>query len=126
MKVVGSSGAAEAAQVFLSRGCKAVVVTLGGDGVAICSNAYGLSASEVVMIPAPKVTVVDTVGAGDAFVGALAVYLAAGTIPLPEACRRAILIASDSVQRKGSQSSYGSRATLPPELFEGVPTSTTA
>ncbi len=112
----GTSGAAEACQVFLDRGCKAVVVTLGGDGVVI-----GTPASPVVRVPAPKVAVVDTVGAGDAFVGALAVYLAAGSIALPDACSRAIVIASDSVTRKGSQCSYGTRSTLPPELFEGLP-----
>ena len=115
MKVVGTSGAAEAAAVFISRGCKTVLITLGGDGVAVCDG------GPVTLIPAPSVPVVDTVGAGDACVGALAVYLASGAVGMGEACRRAVAIASDSVQRKGSQCSYGTRATLPPELFEGLP-----
>lgn len=61
-----------AIQKLLGLGPKSVVVTLGGDG-AFCADHTG-----AIHVPAQSVRVVDTTGAGDAFVGALAVALAAG------------------------------------------------
>jgi len=55
----------EAAADWLALGPAAVVVTLGGEG------AFALTAAGRVSILAPLVTVVDTVGAGDTFMGAL-------------------------------------------------------
>jgi fructokinase len=55
----------EAAAAWLAAGAALVVVTLGGAG------AFALTASGRVTIPAPTTTVVDTVGAGDTFMGAL-------------------------------------------------------
>lgn len=57
------------------------------------------------MIPARPVTAVDTTGAGDAFVGALAAGLAAGRT-LPDAAAHATRVAAASVQRLGAQASY--------------------
>jgi fructokinase len=54
-----------AAAAWLAAGPAVVVVTLGGDG------ALALTAAGRVTVPAPQVTVVDTVGAGDTFMGAL-------------------------------------------------------
>lgn len=51
--------------------------------------------------------VVDTTGAGDAFVGALAYALAGGT-SLPEAAARANAVAAISVGRRGTQASFPS------------------
>ncbi|WP_245976913.1 carbohydrate kinase family protein [Cryobacterium soli] len=56
---------AEAAADWLAAGPSVVVVTLGGSG------AFALTAAGRVSIVAPLVTVVDTVGAGDTFMGAL-------------------------------------------------------
>lgn len=53
-------------------------------------------------MPAPKVEVVDTTGAGDAFVGALAAHLAQGN-PLREAAASAIEAASKSVTSAGAR-----------------------
>jgi ribokinase len=53
------------------------------------------------------VTAVDTTGAGDAFVGAFAYGLAAGLDELT-AVRLGIALASDSVTRTGTQSSFAS------------------
>jgi ribokinase len=53
-------------------------------------------------IPAPRVTAVDTVGAGDALNGALAAGLAAG-YPLVEAARRAVVAAGLAVTRPGAR-----------------------
>lgn len=57
-------------------------------------------------------------GAGDAFIGALAYYLAreAG-LGLRDMVARAGRIASMSVQRPGTQSSYPARTDLPADLF---------
>ena len=56
---------ADAAAAWLSAGPSVVVVTLGGNG------AFALTAAGRVSIVAPLVRVVDTVGAGDTFMGAL-------------------------------------------------------
>jgi fructokinase len=59
-----------AARALLARGPRLVVVTLGAEG------AVGVSADAEVRVTAPKVKVVDTIGAGDAFGAALLAWLA--------------------------------------------------
>ncbi len=61
---------------------------------------------------------VDTTGAGDAFVGSLAYFLAAGRT-LTSAVERANRIAAVSVQAPGTQSSFPDVADLPSELLAG-------
>jgi ribokinase len=61
--------------------------------------------AELHRISAPKVTAVDTTGAGDAFVGSFSYALASGKDPI-DAMKFGISIASLSVTRKGAQSSY--------------------
>ena len=56
---------ADAAAAWLATGPAVVVVTLGGEG------AFALTAAGRVSVLAPLVSVVDTVGAGDTFMGAL-------------------------------------------------------
>lgn len=58
--------------------------------------------------------VLDTTGAGDAFVGALAHYLARyeTKVPLYKKIGGAILIASMSIQQYGTQTSYPSAKDL--------------
>lgn len=75
---------------------RAVVVTLGGEGAAVVEG------SRVERIPAPRVDVVDTTGAGDAFCGALAQALDSGS-DLVEAARRAVGAAAESVTKPGAQ-----------------------
>ena len=55
----------DAAAAWLAAGPAVVVVTLGGEG------AFALTATGLASVRAPQVTVVDTVGAGDTFMGAL-------------------------------------------------------
>jgi fructokinase len=59
----------EAAHTLLACGPRLVVVTLGAEG------ALGVSADGEVIVPAPVVQVVDTIGAGDAFGAALLAWL---------------------------------------------------
>ena len=99
-----------AARELLSRGAGSVVLTLGERG---CLVVEGDTAVEV---PVEQVRAVDTTGAGDAFVGALAALLAAGR-PLVKAAERANAIAALSVQARGTQTSFPSAAELPAGLL---------
>lgn len=101
--------AAQAAALLRRRGCRAVVVTLGGDGCLV-ADAEGAEHGEGVAVDA-----VDTTGAGDAFVGALACFLARGDT-LRNAARSANRIASLSVLGHGTQTSFPDRSDLPDEL----------
>jgi len=79
-----------------------IVVTLGAAG------AVGLGPEDrLVRTAATPVEAVDTTGAGDAFVGGLAVALALGS-DLEAALRIACALASDSVRRPGTQKSFPS------------------
>ena len=73
-----------------------------------------------VTIPADPVDrVVDTTGAGDAFVGALAFYFVQfPDLDFPEMIRRSGSIASISVQREGTQTSFPFKQDLPDSLFQ--------
>ena len=52
---------------------------------------------------------VDTTGAGDAFIGSFAAFLAQGAAP-EAALTRAARYAADSITRRGAQKSYASAA----------------
>jgi ribokinase len=79
---------------------KNLLVTLGSDG-AILRTKNG----EIMKATAPITEVIDTTGAGDAFVGAFAAALNAGR-EMQIALEFAINFASNSVGKKGAQSSY--------------------
>ncbi|XP_062829445.1 ribokinase isoform X2 [Anolis carolinensis] len=100
--------------ILLERGCKTAIVTLGPEGCVMVSK----NAPTPKHVPAQKVTPVDTTGAGDSFVGALAFYLAYYPhLPLEEMLKRSNCIASISVQTTGTQTSYPYRKNLPQNLF---------
>lgn len=88
-----------AAERLLALGVPSVVVTLGSAGCVVADSAGTLR------IPARRVDVTDTTGAGDAFVGALAARLAAGD-PLPAAAIHATRVAAASVGHMGAQAPY--------------------
>src|SRR5215210_4918022 len=86
----------ESAGKLLDLGPPAVVVTLGAAGAIL---ATGESARHC---PAPESQVVDTTGAGDAVMGALAAKLAEGAL-LEEAVPYAVLAGAGAVTREGAQ-----------------------
>ena len=63
--------------------------------------------------------VVDTTGAGDAFTGALIFFLVEmAQLDVGEAIKRACYVASISVQKEGTQSSYPGKEDLQKWLLE--------
>ncbi|XP_063420015.1 ribokinase-like [Mytilus trossulus] len=107
---------AEAAiDVLLGKGCRYAIITLGEKGTVFASK----DNRTPTYIPATKVKAVDTTGAGDAFVGSLAFYLATRPdLSFENSIQRSSIIASISVQSPGTQYSYPWRKDLQPELFE--------
>jgi ribokinase len=106
---IGRGDELAAARALCERGAGAVVLTLGERGCAIVAEGGELH------LPTRAVAALDTTGAGDAFVGTLAVGLARGH-DLPTAARYANRVATISVQRRGTQTSFPDAA----ELDEGL------
>jgi ribokinase len=94
--VRGLASARKAATELTAQGPRHAVVTAGAHGAALT----GPDGAHT--IEGFKVNAVDTVGAGDTFVGALAVALAAGVPPL-EATRAAAAAGATAVTRHGAQ-----------------------
>ncbi|MBL8899578.1 MAG: ribokinase [Planctomycetes bacterium] len=88
-----------------------VVVTGGANGVCADLAARDGAPARRVLVEAPQVRPVDTVGAGDCFAGALAVGLAEGR-RFEEALRFAVAAAAISVTREGAQASLPTRAEV--------------
>jgi ribokinase len=97
--VDGLASAKRAATELTAKGPRHAVVTAGAHGAALASADAPDGAYTVEGF---KVDAVDTVGAGDTFVGALAVALAAG-VPPPEAVRAAAAAGAAAVTRHGAQ-----------------------
>ena len=94
-----------AAQALLRRGPRRVLVTMGAGGVLLCD------AQAAVHMGTQAVTAVDTVGAGDTFVGGLASGLAEG-LSAAEAVRLGQAAAAIAVGRRGVQSAMPLRVEL--------------
>jgi ribokinase len=99
-KPVTVANGEEAARSLAELGPGTVVVTLGGAGAAVTHGGKSTS------FPAPRVDVIDTTGAGDAFCGAFAADLARGLDPFLAA--RTGVVA-------------GSLATTIPGAYPGIP-----
>lgn len=104
-KVSDLKSASEAAQVFLDKGVKNVVITLGKQG------AFFKNDHEEYLIPAIKTEVIDTTGAGDTFNGALAVAISEGK-SWRDALDFSNKAAAISVSRLGAQSSIPFRKEI--------------
>lgn len=95
----------EAGRELLSLGPRNVVMTLGRDGC------LALNSKQRAFVPSYSVRVVDTVGAGDAFNGALAVALAERR-PLESACEWACAAGALAVTRPGAQGALPNRIDI--------------
>lgn len=91
-----------AAEHLHNLGVKTIVVTLGAAGALVKTAGHA-----AFTVPSFRVPAVDTVAAGDAFNGGLAVALAQGQ-PLATAVRFANAVAAVAVTRPGAQSSLPS------------------
>jgi ribokinase len=113
--VAGLADAADAAADLVKAGARNAVVTAGAAGAAYCGpqpagggDALQAAAGDgqdrpvVRTIPGFKVQATDTVGAGDTFVGALAVALAGGVSPV-EAVTAAAAAGAAAATRPGTQ-----------------------
>lgn len=96
-RVAGLRDAARAAVALTELGPGTAVVTAGAAGAAMAGEAGSAT------VPGFTVRAVDSVGAGDTFVGALAVALAEGVAPV-EALRAACAAAATAATRPGAQS----------------------
>jgi len=108
-----SGGVETAARILRLRGPASIVVTLGAAGALVLDETAGLLAGQ-------RVDLVDPTGAGDVFIGALAVFLAEG-LALRDAARNANAAAALSVTRLGTQSAAPTRAEVEALLSRGVP-----
>ncbi|EFX65038.1 hypothetical protein DAPPUDRAFT_204463 [Daphnia pulex] len=97
--------AAASARCLLEKGCKNhVLITLGDQGAVLLSRQ---DANKPVHIKTPNVSAIDTTGAGDCFLGALAFFLATRPeLSLVKAIEYACVVSSVSVQRNGTQPSF--------------------
>ena len=103
--VTNLDSAKKAAAYFKKKGVTDVVITLGSRGVFVSSK------GKEAIIPAYKVKVVDTTGAGDAFNGGLLAALAEEK-ELWDAVRFANALAALSVQKLGTTPSMPSREAV--------------
>ncbi|RYG47087.1 hypothetical protein EON79_08290, partial [bacterium] len=102
---VDASSCAASAARLLDAGATHVVITLGARGSFLASakgNAHH---------PAPEVAAIDTTAAGDAFNGALAMFLAEGR-DIGNAVPLANCVGALSATRSGAQGSMPSREEL--------------
>jgi ribokinase len=100
--------AATATAALLGKGFRRVVITLGARG-SLLADATGHT-----HVRPFAVTAADTTGAGDAFIGSFAVFLAEG-VPEQGALARANLYAALSTTRIGTQKSFPRRADFETE-----------
>ncbi len=103
--VAGLREAAAAAAGLAALGARHAVVTAGAHG-AVLDGAAGPAS-----VPGFSVRSVDSVGAGDAFVAALAVTLAAGVAPA-DALRAACAAGAAATTRQGAQAALPSPAAI--------------
>jgi ribokinase len=104
-KVEGVDGAISAAPELLALGPRSAVLTLGKDGAVFSDD------ESTKHVSSPEVEVVDTTGAGDAFVGALAVKLSRNA-SLEDAVAYAVRAGAAAVTRQGAQGALPTPETV--------------
>ncbi|MBQ0006124.1 MAG: bifunctional hydroxymethylpyrimidine kinase/phosphomethylpyrimidine kinase, partial [Alistipes sp.] len=105
VKVTDEKSALEASEVFISRGVKRVVITMGSKGAFVNDGQLSY------LVPARKVKAVDTTAAGDTYNGAMCVALAEGKT-LKESLEFATKASAIAVTRMGAQPSIPTREEL--------------
>jgi ribokinase len=113
LPVHSSDEAKTCASALLAKGFRKVILTLGARGSLLATKDAGELAAPFIVNPK------DTTGAGDAFIGSFAVFLAEG-LPEKEALSRANLYAALSTLRVGTQKSFPSRADFEAEWSRRV------
>jgi ribokinase len=106
--------AKKCAERLMTGGIRRVIITLGANGSLLAGR--GLSEH----VPPFAVKSVDSSGAGDAFIGSFAVFLAEG-VPELEAVRRANLYAGLSTTGVGTQKSFYNRGRFDAEWASRSP-----
>ncbi|MEG2893148.1 MAG: ribokinase, partial [Clostridium sp.] len=103
IKVIDVETAKNAANKFLNKGAKYVIITLGDKGAAIVTNDC------LIQVPAKKVDAVDTTAAGDSFIGGLSRIISCeeslNMDMLTKAVRFANKVSAIVVTREGAQTS---------------------
>ncbi|XP_075976558.1 ribokinase-like isoform X2 [Anticarsia gemmatalis] len=100
---VDITNAVDALKKLLDAGCETVIITLGSKGAVYMSK----HDQQPIHVLCEEVVPVDTTGAGDAFVGALATYLVTYKgQPLHQIIGAACHVATLSVTKEGTQKSY--------------------
>lgn len=102
IKIIDTDSVSKAADWFLAKGVKNVIITLGEKGALLADK------DTKQVIESRKVNVIDSTAAGDVFTGALAYSLNKGKSLRDSACY-ANIAAAISVQRLGSQNSMPTR-----------------
>ena len=106
IELAGDDGSwVEIAERLAGLGPRTVILTLGAEGAVVWHEG---DTRPVATIP---VEVVDTTGAGDAFCGAYAAFVAAGADPF-EAAAKAVVAGSLAVTRAGAQPSIATLAEI--------------
>jgi ribokinase len=100
--------AKKCAQKLVAGGIRRVIITLGENGSLLASR------EGCAHVPPFAVNSIDSSGAGDAFIGSFAVFLAEG-VPEQEAVRRANLYAALSTTGVGTQKSFYDRSRFDAE-----------
>ena len=104
-KVEGVDEALSAGPDLLELGSRSVVITLGAEGAVYAED------ENTEHVASPKVEAVDTTGAGDAFVGALAAKLSKGT-SLQEAVSYAVRAGAAATTKEGAQGALPTPETV--------------
>lgn len=113
-RVIDRDTAGVAAETLQKSGCHDVIITMGEMGAVVKEEGV----DGITHICPPIMEAYDTTGAGDAFIGSLAYFLATRPdLDLQECARRAVMIASESVKHPGTQTSFPKQSDLPKNLF---------
>jgi len=100
LKIKGKQKILKILKSISTLGLKYIITTLGNKGSII----YSKDGNDIIEVPAPNVETIDTVGAGDCFIGVFACKLCEGETVV-NAVKYATIASSIAVTRRGAQKS---------------------